>query len=79
MVEFKNVNYKPFFFMNNIYESFNVTILVAMGKPILTMCEWIKSYLMNKTITSAINLDIWEHNVMHIPRKTLDNEVFMSG
>lgn len=30
--------------MNNIFESFNATILGARDKPILTMCEWIINY-----------------------------------
>ena len=37
--------------MNNISEAFNNTILVARDKHVLTMCEWIKSYLMNKNAT----------------------------
>lgn len=65
--------------MNNIVESFNATILVVRDKPILTMCEWIRKYLMNMCYTSAIKLDKWPHKVMPIPRKRLDNEVAMSG
>ncbi|XP_058783089.1 uncharacterized protein LOC131657741 [Vicia villosa] len=65
--------------MNNIAESFNATILVARDKPILTMCEWIRKYLMNRVATSVSKLEKWPHNVMPIPRKRLDNEVFHSG
>lgn len=65
--------------MNNIFVSFKVTILVARYKPILTMCEWIKNYLMTMLATSATKLDKWQHIVMTIPRKRLDNEVFNSG
>jgi hypothetical protein len=36
--------------MNNISEAFNSTILVARDKPVLTMCEWIRSYLMNRML-----------------------------
>ncbi|XP_058783743.1 uncharacterized protein LOC131658471 [Vicia villosa] len=55
--------------MNNISESFNSTILVARDKPILTMCEWIRNYLMNRMAISVSKLDKWQHNVMPIPRK----------
>ncbi|XP_058770844.1 uncharacterized protein LOC131644373 [Vicia villosa] len=63
--------------MNNIAESFNATILIARDKPILTMCEWIRKYLMNRCSTSTLKLDKWSHKVML--RKRLDNEVAMSG
>ncbi|XP_058783754.1 uncharacterized protein LOC131658483 [Vicia villosa] len=65
--------------MNNISESFNSTILVARDKPILTMCEWIRNYLMNRMAISVSKLDKWQHNVMPIPRKRLDHEVLLSG
>ncbi|XP_058783990.1 uncharacterized protein LOC131658743 [Vicia villosa] len=65
--------------MNNISESFNATILVARDKPILTMCEWIRKYLMNRVATSVQKLEKWQHRVMPIPRRRLDNEVFHSG
>ena len=45
--------------MNNIFESFNAIILAARDKPILTMCEWIRKYLMNRLSTSAIKLEKW--------------------
>ncbi|XP_058749599.1 uncharacterized protein LOC131622543 [Vicia villosa] len=65
--------------MNNIAESFNATILVARDKPILTMCEWIRKYLMNRCSNSALKLEKWPHTIMPIPRKRLDTEVAMSG
>jgi len=34
--------------MNNLSESFNITILLARDKPILTMNEWIRTYLMSR-------------------------------
>jgi len=34
--------------MNNLFKSFNNTILFAKDKPILTIMEWIITYLMNK-------------------------------
>ena len=65
--------------MNNISESFNATVLSVRDKPILTMCEWIRKYLMNICSTSAMKLKKWPHKVMPIPRKRLDNEVMFSG
>jgi hypothetical protein len=37
--------------MNNLSGSFNATILVARDKPILTLCEWIRNYLINMMMT----------------------------
>ena len=34
--------------MNNLSESFNATILMQRGKPIITMFEWIRNYLMGR-------------------------------
>ncbi|CAK8565929.1 unnamed protein product [Lathyrus sativus] len=65
--------------MNNISESFNATILVASDKPILTMCEWIRTYLMNRLATFATKLDKWQRRFMPMPKKMLDKEVFNSG
>lgn len=65
--------------MNNISESFNAIILGAKDKSILTMCEWIKSCLMNRISTTATNFDRWEHMIMHILRKRLDKMVLLSG
>ncbi|CAK8542579.1 unnamed protein product [Lathyrus sativus] len=65
--------------MNNIVESFNATILVARDKHIITMCEWIRKYLMNRRNTSAMELEKCQHKVTLILRKRLDNEVAMSG
>jgi hypothetical protein len=65
--------------MNNISESFNATILVARDKPILTMCEWIRNYLMNRMSTSSSKLKKWEQRIMHMPMRRLDKEIYMSG
>ncbi|XP_058773017.1 uncharacterized protein LOC131647121 [Vicia villosa] len=65
--------------MNNIAESFNATILIARDKPILTMCEWIRKYLMNRCSNATLKLDKWPDKVMSIPRKRLDSEVALSG
>ncbi|XP_058749183.1 uncharacterized protein LOC131622170 [Vicia villosa] len=65
--------------MNNISESFNATILSVRDKPILTMCEWIRLYLINRCSASSAKLKKWPHKVMPIPRKRLDKEVMLSG
>ncbi|XP_057452742.1 uncharacterized protein LOC130744588 [Lotus japonicus] len=40
--------------MNNLSESFNSTILLARDKPILTMMDWIRTYLMGRHVVAAI-------------------------
>lgn len=65
--------------MNNVLESFNSIILVARDKPILTMYEWIRKYVMNKMENFVTKLDKWQHRVMPIPRRRFNNEVFNSG
>lgn len=62
--------------MNNFSKSFNATILVARDKPFLTMCEWIRNYLMNRISTARVKLGRWHHNIIPMPRKRLDKEVF---
>ncbi|XP_058726498.1 uncharacterized protein LOC131597851 [Vicia villosa] len=54
-------------------------ILSVRDKPILTMCEWIRKYLMNRCSASSIKLKKWPHKVMPIPRKRLGKEVMLSG
>jgi len=34
--------------MNNLSKSFNSTILLARDKPIISMMEWIRSYIMSR-------------------------------
>jgi hypothetical protein len=65
--------------MNNLSESFNSTILVARDRPILTMCEWIRSYLMNRMAKNRLKLTRWQYNVMPNPRKRIDKEIVLSG
>jgi len=43
------------------------------------MCEWISNYLMNRMSACRVKLDKWKHNIMPMPRKRLDKEIFMSG
>jgi len=58
--------------MNNLSESFNSTILVARDKPIITMCEWIRMYLMNRFATLRDKLKNYKGEVMPKPLKRLD-------
>ena len=50
--------------MNNLSESFNITILVTRDKPIITMCEWIRMYLMNRFATFRDKLKNQKGEVM---------------
>jgi hypothetical protein len=65
--------------MNNLSESFNATILSARDKPILTLAEWIRNYLMNRIMQSSIKLEKWEHRIMPNPLKRLEKEIKMAG
>ncbi|KAI5442352.1 hypothetical protein KIW84_011430 [Lathyrus oleraceus] len=48
----------------------------AKHKATLTICEWIRKYLMNRLVTPATKLEKWQNRVMPMPRKRLDKEVF---
>ncbi|GAU34421.1 hypothetical protein TSUD_393740 [Trifolium subterraneum] len=65
--------------MNNLSKSFNATILVARDKPILTLCEWIRNYLMNRTYASVSKLANWPHRILPMPQRRLEKEVSMTG
>jgi hypothetical protein len=65
--------------MNNLSEAFNATILVARDKPIITMCEWIRQYLMNRIATIRYKLGSWEGRVMPMPMRRLNKEVEAAG
>lgn len=45
------------FLMNCLSESFNSTILQVRDKPMLTMCEWIRNYLMNRVASNLVKLE----------------------
>lgn len=65
--------------MNNVSEAFNSTILVARDKPILTMCEWIRNYLMNKNANLRERVDRWNRMIIPKPRLRLDKEAEHAG
>ncbi|XP_014499554.1 uncharacterized protein LOC106760657 [Vigna radiata var. radiata] len=65
--------------INNLSESFNSTILLARDKPIITMMEWIRSYIMSRFATLREKSNTYHGDVMPKPRKRLDREVEKSG
>ncbi|XP_014494949.1 uncharacterized protein LOC106756857 [Vigna radiata var. radiata] len=65
--------------INNLSESFNSTILLARDKPIITMMEWIGSYLMSRFASLREKVDSYHGDVMPKQRKRLDREVEKSG
>jgi len=50
--------------MNNISEALNSSILGARAKLVLTMCEWIGLYLMNRMATLQYKLGRYEGRIM---------------
>ena len=65
--------------MNNLSESFNATILLARDKPILTMFEWIRTYIMGRFATLNEKFEQYEGDVMPKPLQRLNREVEKSG
>ncbi|KAK3230937.1 hypothetical protein Dsin_002818 [Dipteronia sinensis] len=46
---------------NNMCEAFNVAILAARDKPIITMMEMIRNYLMTRLVRKMAGLEKWSH------------------
>lgn len=65
--------------MNNLSESFNATILMQRDKPIITMFEWIRTYLMGRFASLREKVRKFREEIMPKPRKRLDREIEMSG
>lgn len=57
--------------MNNLSEAFNATILLARDKPILTMMDWIRSYLMGRFAALNEKFQKYQGDVMPKPLKRL--------
>ncbi|GAU51502.1 hypothetical protein TSUD_413790 [Trifolium subterraneum] len=54
-------------------------MLVATDKPIISMCEWIRKYLMRiATIRYQLQLGSWNNTVMPMPMKRLEKEIELS-
>ncbi|WVZ23933.1 hypothetical protein V8G54_002477 [Vigna mungo] len=66
-------------FINNLSESFNSTILLARDKPIITMMEWIRTYIMKRFATLREKAMTYPGVVMPKPRKRFDKEIKKSG
>ncbi|XP_020975322.1 uncharacterized protein LOC110270394 [Arachis ipaensis] len=58
--------------MNNISEVFNGRILEARDKPILTMFEWIRCYLMTRFAEKKKKAERYEGSALPKPKKRLD-------
>jgi len=65
--------------MNNLSESFNSTILLARDKPIITMMEWIRCYLMSRFSHLRERFVAYSGVVFPKPNKRLDRKVEKSG
>jgi hypothetical protein len=65
--------------MNNLSESFNATILIQRDKPIITMFEWIRTYLMGRFASLKQKSESYMGTVMPKPMKRLDWEIEKSG
>ncbi|KAI9161413.1 hypothetical protein LWI28_017109 [Acer negundo] len=48
---------------NNMCEAFNVAILAARDKPIITMMEMIRNYLMTRLVRKRAELEKWSHQI----------------
>jgi len=64
---------------NNLSKSFNSTILLARNKPIITMMEWVRSYIMSRFTTLREKLNAFFGTIMPKLRKRLDKEMGKNG
>ncbi|XP_057453442.1 uncharacterized protein LOC130745284 [Lotus japonicus] len=60
--------------MNNLSESFNAAILMARDKPILTMMEWIRTYVMGRFPIMMEKLSKHSGQIMLRPLKRMKFE-----
>ena len=58
--------------MNNLCEAFNSTILVARDKPLLTMCDLIRKYVMRRFANLREKVDRIQGNAMPKPKMRLE-------
>lgn len=65
--------------MNNLSESFNATILMQRDKPIITMFEWIRNYLMGRFATLREKVENYKGEIMSKPLRRLDREIEKSA
>ncbi|KAK3198229.1 hypothetical protein Dsin_021644 [Dipteronia sinensis] len=48
---------------NNMCEAFNKAILQARDKPVITLMEMIRNYLMNRLVKKRVELEKWKHDI----------------
>ena len=48
---------------NNMCEAFNAAILAARDKPIITMMEMIRNYLMTRLVKKRAELEKWSYEI----------------
>jgi hypothetical protein len=65
--------------MNNLSESFNATILLQRDKPIITMFEWIRTYLMGRFASLRESARKYTGTITPKPLKRLNWEIEKSG
>lgn len=65
--------------MNKLSEAFNITILLARDKPIITICKWIEQYLMSRIAKTKAKVENYRGEVMPKPMNRLNMKVEKSG
>jgi hypothetical protein len=60
--------------VNNMSEAFNSTIVIPRGKPIVTMCEDIRVYLMEKWETNRRKIERYKDDVLPNIKKRIARE-----
>ena len=65
--------------MNKLSKSFNSIVLLVRDKPIITMFEWIRTYLMGRFVVLKEKLGKYNGDVIPKLKKGLDREIQHSG
>ncbi|XP_072066746.1 uncharacterized protein [Arachis hypogaea] len=61
--------------INNMSESFNAVIVEARGKPIVTMLEDIRVYIMTRWAANRVRIQVYQGNIMPTILKKLEKMV----
>lgn len=61
--------------MNNLSESFNVAILLHKDKPIITIFEWMRNYLIGRFSTLREKVEKYNGEIMSKSLRRLDREI----
>lgn len=70
---------KCYVLMKNLSESFNVTILLQRDKPIITIFEWMRNYLMGRFFTLRENVEKYNGEIMSKSLSRLDKQIEKSA